>query len=491
MTPKHLRPDGEAAPRHRRWRLPGALLAVALLAAAGAVAVESMAPASAAPLGGGRVQTPVLSVRRSPSILAAPIADRRLRSDLAAWAAGIGPEACAVVLEPDGDVALDHRGDEPMVPASTTKLLTATAALLAHGPDARLRTTVVAPAPVTDGTVNGDLVLVGGGDPVLATADYLARFERQPQIATPLEELVQRILDSGVRRITGSIVGDEGRYDAERYLPSWPARYIQQDQIGPLSALTVNDGWTQYPTAPGVYRDLVPAPDPAAHAAATLSFLLELRGVDVVGAPRSGAAPPAGIEVAAVESPPLTQIVTQLLQESDNLTAELLVKELGHLEGAPTTAAGLARAGAVLTAAGVDTSAVAMADGSGLSPDDRASCTLLTELLTRPETGPLLVAGLPVAGQSGTLAKRFVDTPLAGHLKAKTGSLNSVSSLAGVVEDEDGAMTFAYVANASAGTVDATAVAAAQQALGEILLAWPRVPDESVLGPEPAVLEGS
>lgn len=491
MTPKHLRTDGEAAPRRRRWRLPSALLLVALAAGGGAAAVETTAPASADPVGGGSATTPVLSVRRAPTVLAAPIADRRLRGDLAQWAAGIGPDACAVVVDPDGEVVLDHRGGEPVVPASTTKLLTATAALLAHGPDARLRTTAMAPTPAVDGTLDGDLVLVGGGDPVLATADYLARFERQPQIATPLEDLVQRIVDSGVRRVTGSVVGDEGRFDAERYIPSWPSRYVQQDQIGPLSALTVNDGWMQYPSAPGTFVDLVPAPDPAANAAATLTFLLELRGVDVVGEPRAGTAPAGAVEVAAVESPPLSQIVAQLLLESDNLTAELLVKDLGRLAGAPTTGGGLAEATEVLAAAGIDTGAVTMADGSGLSTDDRVSCALLTGLLTRPETGPLLVAGLPVAGRTGTLAKRFVDTPLAGHLKAKTGSLNAVSSLAGVVEDEDGSMTFAYVANAPDGTVDQAAVAAAQQSLGELLLDWPRVPDETVLGPEPATLEGS
>lgn len=486
MTPRHLRPGGGAAPRGRRWRLPVALIVVALVAGGGAVAVEAITPASAEAVGGGRASTPVLSVRRAPSVLAAPIADRRLRSDLAQWAAGVGPDACAVVVDPGGQVVLDHRGGEPVVPASTTKLLTATAALLALGPDARLRTTALAPGPVVDGTVNGDLVIVGGGDPLLATADYLARYERQPQIATSLEDLVQRILDSGIRRVTGSVVGDEGRFDAERSIPSWPSRYLQQDQIGPLSALTVNDGWTQYPATPGTYRDLVPAPEPAAHAAGILSFLLELRGIDVGGEPRAGAAPEGAVEVAAVESPPLGQIVAQLLSESDNLTAELMMKELGRLGGAPSTAGGIAKATEVLTAAGIDMSAVTMADGSGLSPDGRVSCALLTDLLTRPETGPLLVGGLPVAGRSGTLAKRFADTPLAGHLKAKTGSLNTVSSLAGVVEDDDGSMTFAYVANAPGGDLDAAAVAGAQQSLGELLLAWPRVPDETVLGPEAA-----
>lgn len=491
MSHKHLRVNEEVAAGGRGWRGVLLLLVVALAALGGAAAVESTVRAtdgSASAVAAG-LRTPVLSVRRAPTILAAPIADRRLRADLQAWAAGIDSDDCAVVVDTSGTIVLDHRGNEPVVPASTTKLVTATAALLALGPDARFRTTAVAGGPVVDGTVNGDLVLVGGGDPLLATADYLARFERQPQIATSFESLVQQLVDSGVQRITGSVVGDESRFDRDRYVASWPDRYVAQDQIGPLSALTVNDGWAEYPAAPGAYRDLVPTPDPAAHAAGVLTFLLEVRGVDVVGPPRAGPPPPGAVELAAVESPPLQQVVTQLLQESDNLTAELLMKELGRLGGSPSTAAGTARAMEVLAGAGIDLSGAVIVDGSGLSPDDRATCHLLTDLLGRPETGPLLVEGLPVAGQSGTLTRRFVDTPLAGHLRAKTGSLNSVSSLTGVVEDEDGAMTFAYVANDPSGLVDARAVASAQQALGEILLAWPRVPDASVLGPLPADLQ--
>jgi D-alanyl-D-alanine carboxypeptidase/D-alanyl-D-alanine-endopeptidase (penicillin-binding protein 4) len=467
-----------------------ALAVAALVGGGGAVLLEAGVPVGAEPVGGGRVQTPVLSARRAPTVVAAPIADRRLRTDLEQWASAAGPDSCAVVVEPDGDVVLDHRADAAVIPASTTKLLTATGALEALGADARFRTTAVAAAPAVGGVIAGDLTLVGGGDPLLATADYLDHFERQPQIATSFEGLAQQLVAAGVRQITGSVVGDESRLDQQRYVAAWPSRYIDQDQVGPLSALQLNDGFSEYPTAPGVFEDLVQAPDPPAQAAAVLTFLLEANGIDVVGAPRTGVAPAGAVEVAAAESPPMTEVVTELLRESDNMTAELLVKELGRVAGDPTTAGGVAALAATLSRAGLDVSRAAFVDGSGLAVEDRVTCSLLVDALRRPDTGPVLLEALPVAGESGTLVERFVGTALAGHLRAKTGSLNAVASLAGVVEDADGAVTFAYVANAPGGRIDEAAVVAAQQQLGEILLAWPRVPDASVLGPLPALLEG-
>lgn len=473
--------------RHlRRWGLPLALALGAGGAGGGALAVEAQAAPSTSAIAADPARTPVLSVRRLPSVVAAPIAERRLRADLAAWAATAPPASCAVVQDPFGGVVLDMRGGDLLAPASTLKLLTATAALLQLGRDTRFHTAAVGPVPV-DGTVNGDLTLVGGGDPILATPDYAARFKHQPQVFTDLGALADRIRDAGVRRITGAIVGDDGRYDRERYVAGWPLRYIAQDVVGPLSALAVNDGFAAYPPAWNVYRELVEAPDPAAQAAGVLTFLLKARGIDVVGGARSGSVPVGATEVATVDSPPLTEVLAEMLQESDNSTAELLLKEIGRAAHDSSTAGGRAQAAKVLTEAGVDLAGATVVDGSGLSPDDRVTCNLLVDLLDRPGTGAELQAGLSVAAEKGTLADRFIGSPLAGHLRAKTGSLNTVAAMAGVVADDDGTFTFAYLVNA-AGTplVDEAAVEASQERLGEILLSFPRVPEVSLLGPLPA-----
>lgn len=467
----------------RRWALPVALALLTAASTGGLVAVEASTAASDASALAPRPLTPVLSVRRLPEVLAASVAAQRLQEELRSWADGVDERSCAMVAGPDGETLLDRNGDEPVVPASTLKLLTATAALLDLGGEARLRTTVVGP-PVVDGTIAGDVTLVGGGDPLLATAGYAARFERQPQLFTDLEGLAASVAAAGIRRIDGAVVGDDSRYDRERMVTGWPARYVTQGAVGPLSALVVNDGYEQFPGTPTSGDPFVPAADPALHAARTLTFLLQARGVEVTGPARSGAAPEGGGEHAAVESPPIGDVVAQMLRESDNSTAELLVKELGRAAGDPSTGGGTQRVLAVLRAAGVDVEGVDLADGSGLSPDNRVTCEALLGVLVRAGTGEVVRAALPVAGETGTLFDRFTTSPLAGHLVAKTGSLNTVAGLAGFVVDEDGALPFAFVLNVPPSVrLGDAGFAQQQEDLGRILLAWPQAPAAADLGP--------
>ncbi|MFP5256786.1 MAG: D-alanyl-D-alanine carboxypeptidase/D-alanyl-D-alanine-endopeptidase [Acidimicrobiia bacterium] len=465
-------------------RLRGAVLPVLLAAAAlgsgGAAAIEEQAARGRAdPVGGPAAVTPVLSARRLPEVVAAPVADRRLRADLAAWAASAPGPSCARVVDARGETVLATGADGLLIPASTTKLVTAAAALHVLGAEHRFRTVVRGPVPV-DGVVAGDLHLVGGGDPVLATSRYADRFPRQPQLRTDVAALADAVQAAGIRRIEGSVVGDESRYDVERYVPGWPARYLDQNVVGPLSALSVNDSFARHPGDGG--DRLEPAPDPAVHAAAVLTILLAERGVEVVGPPRAGVAPDVP-ELAAIESAPLSEVVDQLLRESDNMVAELLVKELGRATGDPSTAGGTAVVARAIGELGLDTTGLVVADGSGLSTDNRLGCRVLTDLLLHPEVGSTLRAGLAVAGESGTLVEAFEGTSLEGALAAKTGSLNAVSALAGTVTDDDGRLTFAYVANDPDGRIEEDPVRAAQAALGQILLSWPQVPDLDALGP--------
>ena len=420
--------------------------------------------------------TPVLSVRRAPTLLAGPVAKRRLLDELQAVSARLPASSCLVVDGPD--LSFAHRADDPVVPASTLKLLTATAALDHLDETARFRTTVLAAPPTGDGVVEGDLALVGGGDPLLATGDYVARFPRQPQLYTDLDALAADVFQAGVRRVTGAVVGDEGRYDAARYVPGWPSRYIDQGSIGPLSALAVNDGFATYPTSEDPGRPLEAAAQPAQEAAAVLTRLLEARGVDVVGEPRAGATPAGATQLAAVESPPLLDVIGQMLRESDNNTAELLLKEIGRDAGSASTAGGAA----VVASLSEQLGSGRVVDGSGLSLDDRVTCQALVDALLRPGTGEELTARLPVAGVSGTLADRFRGTDLEGVLRAKTGSLSSVAALTGVVEDDDPVLTFALVVNAPASAFPDD-VDELQRQVAEALVSWPRVPDLAALGP--------
>jgi serine-type D-Ala-D-Ala carboxypeptidase/endopeptidase (penicillin-binding protein 4) len=181
----------------------------------------------------------------------------------------------------------------------------------------------------------------------------------------------------------------------------------------------------------------------------------------------------------------VSQIVAEMLTHSDNETAEAALKEIGlAVSEVGSAAAGKAALTRLLTDAGIALDGVQLVDGSGLSNRGRLTCQSLTELLTRPETGPVLRDGLAVAGESGTLADRWRGTPVAGRLRAKTGSLRNVTALAGEVGPlAGGTITFAYVANVpDPGPLDPGDVN--MDGLAEILVAYPRDIDLAALDPE-------
>lgn len=338
----------------------------------------------------------------------------------------------------DGEhVVFEVNADQPATPASVIKVLTAIVALDALGPDHRF-TTAVRATPPLDGVVAGDLWLVGGGDPVLGTEAWAATTGRA--VHTSLDALADRVVASGVRVVEGRVIGDDSRYDRARTVTSWPRRLVVDGESGPLSALLVNDGFRVW-GHPGV-----PFADPAAGAAGVFTELLRNRGVDVRGESASGVAPDSAA-LAAVDSASLDDVVAAMLRDSDNETAELLFKELGRISGqGGSTAAGEAFVRHRLTSLGLPMDASRVADGSGLSDDNRVACRLLTAALSL--RGAVIAEGLAVAGQSGTLRTRFRGTELEGRLRAKTGSLDGVSGLAGFVDTDEGRrLTFALLVN--------------------------------------------
>jgi serine-type D-Ala-D-Ala carboxypeptidase/endopeptidase (penicillin-binding protein 4) len=461
--------------------LPGALALVWIGAAAAAFALD-VKPASSA-IGADAATTPVLSPRRVPEVIAAPVAQRRLAGDLQAWLGASPPTTCLTV-ESRGDVVFAHNATLPLAGASTQKLLTATGLLLAVGPDARLETRAVTAAPPRNGVVAGDVFVVGGGDAALGTPAWRTDApDPRDRVVHDVDGLVDAIVAAGVTRIEGSVVGDGSRYDGERYNPAWPQRFIDQDAVGPVSGLMVNDGFSAFSPAQSAAAT-VPA-DPAADAARVVTDRLRAKGVAVVGAPRVGRAPHRATEVASLASPPVSQIVAEMLTHSDNETAEAALKEIGlAVSEVGSAAAGKAALTRLLTDAGIALDGVQLVDGSGLSNRGRLTCQSLTELLTRPETGPVLRDGLAVAGESGTLADRWRGTPVAGRLRAKTGSLRNVTALAGEVGPlAGGTITFAYVANVpDPGPLDPGDVN--MDGLAEILVAYPRDIDLAALDPE-------
>jgi D-alanyl-D-alanine carboxypeptidase/D-alanyl-D-alanine-endopeptidase (penicillin-binding protein 4) len=365
-------------------------------------------------------------------------------------------------------------------PASTLKLLTAAVAIELLGADHRFTTRAVAAAPIDGGTVDGDLVLVGGGDPVLSTGAYEAYLRSVPRHAadpvTRLDDLADALVAAGLRRVGGAVLGDDARHDGIRVLPGWKPSYLDDGDVGRLSALTVDDGDADFPGHP-------PAEDPAAHAAAALRGLLVARGVVVGGGAGHGRAPEGSVDLAELRSPPLADVVSGMLTSSDNQTAELLVRELAVASGDPgTTDAGTAVVRDAVAALGVDTADLVVLDGSGLSPGSRVTCGTLLAVVRRalddPRLAPL-VDGLPVAGRTGTLATRFLGSALAGRLRAKTGQIAGVVALAGVVDDPD-PRPFALLVG---GGLAVDAGQDVQVAVATLVDDFPGVPDDLVPAP--------
>jgi len=452
-------------------------LIVGLLVAVPVPPLAAATPPTAVPA------TPVLSLRRLPGVVSSVIADRRLVSALGPVMADTGgpaTSACLSVRDPAGRTVFAQNPAAALIPASTMKLETAAAALGRLGAGSHFTTEVRAATAPTGGAVSGDLWLVGGGDPLLATADFaaIAGYRNQPRLATSMEALADRVVAAGVRKIGGRVVGDESRYDTQRYVPSWSPTYASLGEIGPQSALTVNDGFVAWrPQA-------VPAPAPATNAASVLTTLLRARGVTVGGDAGEGRAPASAV-VASIDSPPLGDVVGVMLSESDNLAAELLVKELGsRFGGAGTTTAGLTVVADTLSPLGLVPGGLASVDGSGLDRSDRLTCDTLQATLAKDGEGGELGKSLPLAGRNGTLAKRFAGTPAAGKVRAKTGSLKGVSALSGWTATVDGrSLQFALIANdlpndASGASLEDRVVSA--------LATWPQAPAPADIGPLPA-----
>jgi D-alanyl-D-alanine carboxypeptidase/D-alanyl-D-alanine-endopeptidase (penicillin-binding protein 4) len=394
--------------------------------------------------------------------------DPELAAALDAAVALLPDDSCLSVRAGGADV-YGHRRDDPQVPASTQKLLTASAVLDRIDPRTTLTTEVVTAAAVRDGIVEGDVVLVGGGDPVLVTDGYrtfVGIGDQRP--TTRFDDLADQLASAGIREVRGRILVDESRYDQLRAVPSWPQRHIDQGQSGALSALVIDDGII-------IDREGEPqrrrAEDPALAAGGALQLLLAARGVPAEGLPGAGTRPEGATVLASVASPPVAELVGDVLLRSDNHAAELLLKELGRVaDGAGTTASGARAVAAWAAEAGAASSGTVVVDGSGLDLGNRTTCDDLVATLERAGPASELAADLPVAGRTGTLAGRYGDTAAAGVLRAKTGSLNDVSALAGFVELPEGAtLTFALITNGgpvTAQVLDATSV------IAQLLASW-------------------
>ena len=460
-----------------------------LIAAALALAVVSAC--------GGR--TPAPSPQPTPvatALVAAPSAPAWSADDLRALQAqlrgALGASALATsgiaVVDGDGRPLFTRRERVPLTPASTFKVLVGAAALETLGPEYRFSTTFESVDDPSDGKVQGDLYLVGTGDPLLTRDD--------------LRGGVALLARAGVRDVAGAVVADASLFSGAEVNKAWDPDDLQYGYAAGTSALSLDQGTVEFhliPTSPGAparvrvlppsdmvhvsgtiltsYATLLtiqrdperndftlagrieagaeqsfwrPVIDLPRYAAGVARAMLRERGIAVEGGIRTGVAPLAPYVLWRHRSPPLREVVHEMMLESNNHFAEQLLRAVGATRGAGTEANGALVERAVLTRDGVPQDGLRIVDGSGLAPSDRVTALTLATLLARTaqeKVGPLFVGALPRVGIEGTVRRRRIGDAR-GRVRAKSGHIEHVNALTGYVQTRrHGRVAFAIVVN--------------------------------------------
>ena len=420
--------------------------------------------AAAAVLGNGNSTSDAQAVKPAPAAATAapgivPVADSATKPTPDRLAATLAP----LVADPNlggltgritdavtGAQLWAQGADVPMQPASTNKVLTTAAALLALDRDARLTTRVMASGQP------GVVVLRGGGDPTLSAAP--AGQDTWYRDAARISDLADQVRRSGIFVTTVQV--DISAFSGPTMAPGWDPADIDGGDIAPMEAVMLDGGRTQ-PVSVDSARSTTPALD----AGRALAVALKVDPAKVTVLP---AGTPSGQEIASVQSPPLIERLRQMMNESDNVMAESIGREVAAEQNRPQSFDGAVQAVlGQLDKAKIDTGNARLLDSSGLSVHDRLTAETLDGVVNaaagtdQPKLRPLLDV-LPIAGGSGTLSNRYLDTDggraAAGYLRAKTGSLTGTNALAGIVTDASGrVLTFAFISN-NAGPMGRTAI---------------------------------
>lgn len=459
-------------------RLAAAVLA---LAAASACSHRSAAPPpSPAPTG-------LVAAPSAPAWSAGDL--RALQSQLRA---ALGASALATsgiaIVDGDGRPLFARRERVAMTPASTFKLFVGAAALQTLGPNYRFSTTFETVDDPDDGTIRGDVYLVGTGDPLLTRDD--------------LRGGAGAVARHGVREITGAVVADASLFSGPEVNRAWDPDDLQYGYAAGTSALSLDQGTVEFhllPTAPGLPARISILPpsemvrvsgsvvtsystllaiqrDPARndftfsgrvaagaeqsfwrplvnlplYAAGVARSMLRERGVAVGGGIGAGIAPVAPYVLWRHRSPALREIVHEMMLESNNHFAEQLLRAVGATRGAGTEKNGAIVEKAILVRDGVPQSGLRIVDGSGLAPSDRVAPITMAMLLARTAAqpiGPVFVGSLPRVGIEGTVRRRHV-TDARGFARAKSGHIEDVNALAGFVQTRrHGRVAFAIIVN--------------------------------------------
>jgi D-alanyl-D-alanine carboxypeptidase/D-alanyl-D-alanine-endopeptidase (penicillin-binding protein 4) len=406
-----------------------------------------------------------------------------------------------VVSRTRGDTLFNRNADRQLLPASTMKVFTAALALDVLGPDHTLETVVLREGAVAGGTLTGNLVIKGAGDPAFGGKSG----------ANPLKLLAQQVADAGIKRVSGAVIADGSAFDGRLVPEGWLTRYLHASYAARVSALSYNENLVAVRVAPvkGTTRATVTltptlaglpvtnavtvrkgsrsagitvrqdaktgafrvggwvgslsvarsysyvVENPELFVAAAFRAALADAGVSVAEPVDARRAAPSAVPVARYSSQPVRELVTKMTGESNNHFAELIFRNTARQNGRTGSAdAANALLGTFLTdRVGTLSAGVYAADGSGLSTADRVTPRSLVGILdysAKAAWAPYFTESLPVAGKTETLRTRMRGTPAAGRLRAKTGTTSEVTSLGGYVTAANGEeLVFAFIYNGS------------------------------------------
>jgi serine-type D-Ala-D-Ala carboxypeptidase/endopeptidase (penicillin-binding protein 4) len=352
------------------------------------------------------------------------------------------------VIGADGRTIFDDRAERAVAPASVQKLVVAATALDALGPAYRYHTLFAAQDAIrSDGALQGDLWLIGSGDPSLASSD--------------LRNGIAMLGRTGLRRIDGGVVVDDTALRGPALNPHWAADDDGQDYAAPTSAISLDgDTVESQQEIDGVQeRFWTPMTDVAKYVASSVNGMLAARRIESTASPAVGAAPLESVVLWDHRSAPLATLENHMLIFSDNHYAEQLLRTVGEETlGLPDDAGGLEAEREFLARRGIPVPGIKLFDGSGLSPENRVAAITVARLLADEE--PSLYPLLPLGGRQGTLEDYDFTTAL-GRVRAKSGHLSNVAALAGYVTTaHHGRVAFAFLIDGSPGDPDAAIVRA-------------------------------
>ncbi len=468
------------------------------------VSLLSLATASSGRAQGGNEARPegMASVESEASSAAdAPLAGRL--ANLLSSKVRNGVWGAMVVSLTNGDTLFARNAGMTLNPASTLKLYTTALAFEQLGPEYRFKTDVLRQGAVHNGTLDGDLVLRGGGDPSLSRRFFSGDGN------APMRALASQVSAAGIHRITGNIIGDDRAFEAKPVPDGWLSRYLHASYAARVSALSLNENLVQVVVTPGKAGSLgavrlepattaftvanasstrvksrgaqltvtggddgvirvrgwigarsearvygLVVPEPARFT--TGAFLRALRdgGIVVEGEARVGPTPNGAVQIASLPSPPLAELARIMNGESINHFAELIFRNAARV-ASPMGVGSATMGNAMLRdfmsiRVGATAQDVFVADGSGLSTLDRVTARSMVKLLSYAHHAPWsrqFHESLPVAGREETLRFRMRGTPAQGNLHAKTGTTNDVVALSGYVVARTGeviAFSFLY-----------------------------------------------